>query len=263
MYWLTSILDTLAWPALALLVVWLLTMVSTPTLRRFGGSSGEAFSIIGAVLLQAAVVITIVLPFWGAARTVKVVGTVLVLGWIAEYIGSHTGFPFGRYTYTAKLQPQLGNVPVLIPVAWLMMLPPAWAIGEAIAGASHGPLFILASAVAFTAWDLFLDPQMVDWGLWTWHTGETADRARRATYFGVPWTNYAGWLGVSALITWVCQPGAADAPSPRSALALIYLLTWILEAFGQLVFWRLTWPAVSGAVGMGLCLLLAALRTGA
>ena len=46
-----------------------------------------------------------------------------MIGWTAEAIGSKTGFPFGAYHYTDRLQPQLLGVPLLIPLAWLMMLP--------------------------------------------------------------------------------------------------------------------------------------------
>ena len=69
------------------------------------------------------------------------------MGWAIEYLGSTTGFPFGRYHYTDRLQPQLGHVPLLIPLAWLMMLPPAWAVAGSIAGNS-GLSFVLASALA-------------------------------------------------------------------------------------------------------------------
>src|SRR5436190_1199972 len=42
--------------------------------------------------------------------------------WIVEHIGETTGLPFGRYTYTDVLQPQLfGVVPLAIPCAWLMV----------------------------------------------------------------------------------------------------------------------------------------------
>jgi hypothetical protein len=51
----------------------------------------------------------------------------------------------------------------LVPLAWLMMLPPAWAVARLVAG-GPGIAFILTAALAFTAWDLFLDPQMVAWG---------------------------------------------------------------------------------------------------
>ena len=257
--WPSSALQSLSWPVEVLLAAWLLAVIAIPVLGWMGGRPTETRGILAGVILQASLVAAILMPAWGPVRTLWTVAVVLSLGWLAETIGSHTGFPFGRYAYSDRLQPQIGGVPLLIPVAWLMMLPPAWAIGGAIAGSYSGPFFVLASATAFTAWDLFLDPQMVAWGMWTWRPGPSARGARRNGYFGIPWTNYAGWLGVSALITWVCTPSQVPSTTPWDALILVYALTGALEAFGQAVFWQLRGPALVGALGMGLCLLCAVL----
>jgi acyl-phosphate glycerol 3-phosphate acyltransferase len=233
-----------------LLVAWLLTMIGIPIMRWIWGEKALVAGITAGVLLQAGTVVAVVTPVWGAWATARVVVLVLVLGWAVEFLGSRTGFPFGRYAYTARLQPQLARVPLLIPVAWLMMLPPAWAVSAAVRDAEAGVGFVLAAALAFTAWDLFLDPQMVGWKLWIWSDAEEGPR-----YFGIPWVNFAGWLGASALITWIAARPHLVAALPVRPLLLIYGLTWALEGFGQLVFWRLPGPALGGAVGMGLCLL--------
>ena len=44
----------------------------------------------------------------------------------------------------------------------------------------------LLSAMLMTAWDLALDPQMVEEGYWTWHT--------EGAFFGIPVQNFVGWL---------------------------------------------------------------------
>jgi putative membrane protein len=92
---------------------------------------------------------------------------------------------------------------------------------------------------------------MVTWDMWTW----SASSSKQPGYFGIPWSNYAGWWIVSALITWV----AAPTDLPQAPLILIYGITWFLELFGQLFFWRLPGPALAGGLGMGLCLLAAGL----
>jgi putative membrane protein len=52
---------------------------------------------------------------------------VFLLAWAIEYVGVATGALFGRYYYTAALQPQLfGTVPLAIPCAWLMVAAGAW-----------------------------------------------------------------------------------------------------------------------------------------
>lgn len=43
-----------------------------------------------------------------------------------------------------------------------------------------------------TAWDLFLDPQMVSEGYWAW--------ARRGWYRGIPLSNFVGWFATGLAI---------------------------------------------------------------
>jgi putative membrane protein len=171
--------------------------------------------------------------------------------WLIEFVGSTTGYPFGVYHYTDLLQPQVGGVPILIPLGWWMMLPPAWAVAQSLAGSASRPAFIGWSALALTAWDLFLDPQMVAWGLWKW--------AQPGGYFGIPWVNFLGWLLASALITALVRPG----PLPARPLMLIYAITWLLESIGLIFFWELPGPGSVGFIGMGSLLCLAYIKRNA
>jgi len=150
-------------------------------------------------------------------------------------IGSSTGFPFGHYYYTHQLLPQIAQVPLLIPLAWLMMLPPAWAVAYTILRRVSGWTFCLLSALAFTAWDLFLDPQMVSWGFWVWE----AQVLPFPDYFGIPLSNL--------LVLRVVELDSL----PTGPLLLIYVLTWLLETGGLAVLWGLIGPALCGFVGMG------------
>ena len=105
--------------------------------------------------------------------------------------------------------------------------------------------FISVSALALTAWDLFLDPQMVGWGFWVWD--------QPGVYFGIPLVNYGGWLMVSALITVIVQPPTL----PTMPLAGVYGLVWFLQSVGLGVFWGQAGPAVVGSVAMGGIMLIA------
>lgn len=77
-------------------------------------------------------VIAILTDAWGGVRVARVAVVVVALAWAAEAFGVATGFPFGAYRYTAVLQPQVAYVPLLF--CWLMLLPLAWAVAEAIVG---------------------------------------------------------------------------------------------------------------------------------
>jgi putative membrane protein len=167
--------------------------------------------------------------------------------WAVETLGSATDFPFGAYDYTDALQPQLAGVPVVIPLAWFMMLVPAWAVAEVILanhrdnlGSWYAPLHAALAGAAFTAWDLYLDPQMVAHELWSWDYP--------GAYFGIPWLNFLGWWMAATLLTLLIRPRRL----PRRRLMAIYTLTWVFQAIGLGLFWDQPGPALVGFLSMGI-----------
>lgn len=230
---------------LAVVLLWILIMIATPIALWTFGQPGLYFFINAGVIMQVTASFTVLARSGHAKGALLAALTVPPLGWLAEFIGHTTGFPFSPYKYTDILQPQLGGVPLLIPLAWLMMFPPAWAVATVIVdGMPHLPrlnrLFRAAvAALAFTAWDLFLDPQMVAWDFWRWQTP--------GAYFGIPLLNFAGWLLVSFIISWLVMPRHL----PVAQLVAMYLITWLLQTIGQLFFWNLPGPALFGFLGMG------------
>ena len=239
---------TLGPVAQAALIAWVLATISLPVARWVWGDRAVRWGVSLGVVLQATTVFTTLWSVWGGQQAVLVGLAIVGMGWAVEYIGSTTGFPFGRYHYTDRLQPQLGHVPLVIPLAWLMMLPPAWAVAGQIAR-GRPIVLIVCSALAFTAWDLYLDPQMVGWRLWIWE--------RPRGYFGIPWVNFAGWALAAAIMTTVIRPE----PSAIAPLWLVYGLTWLLESVGLGIIWKQPGPAACGFLGMGSVLLWAWLAT--
>ena len=114
------------------------------------------------------------------------------------------GVPFGAYAYTGDLGAEVLGVPVVVPLAWTMMAWPALVVGRTLARRPCRSRWSAASALA--AWDLFLDPQMVDAGHWTWAHPDPG----LPLVPGVPLTNYAGWLVVSVVMV-----GVLDRLLPR------------------------------------------------
>lgn len=239
--------------AFAFIGLWLLSMMALPILRWTIGDSALNVAVITTVLAQVSAVVIALLtaPAWGVTRTIRAVVIVAVATWVAETIGSHTGFPFGYYHYTPLLQPQIAGVPLFIPLAWLMMLPPAWAVAQMIVGTRRFWLFTLMSAAALTAWDFFLDPQKVAWGFWVWT--DSAGNPFTGGYFGIPWVNFLGWLLVAALVTLIVRPSAL----PLRPLLIIYGVTWVFQFMGQILFWNLPGPALVGFTAMGAMIVLA------
>jgi len=232
------------WPVL-FIALWMLVLLYMPFIEQTWGRKAFFASISLSVLIQSGIVLFLMTRAIGIRRTAITAAKIVLLTWGIEAIGTFTKLPFGSYSYTDRLQPQLMGVPMLIPLAWLMMLPPAWAVGQRLSGSRSGMVFVISSALAFTAWDLFLDPQMVKWDLWIWEgPGE---------YFGIPWINFAGWILASVLITILVRP----AKLPERPLLLIYTLTWIMETAGLIIFWDLYGPALCGFAAMGIFVLLA------
>lgn len=223
--------------------IWVLVIVATPIALWTMGQPGLLAALQAGVLTQV-VTVLLVLVRAGLLRQALLAGAAVpLLGWLVEVVGQASSFPFGSYQYTPLLQPQLAGVPVLIPLAWLMMMPPAWAMALVIAGAQPGwrarVRRAAVAALAFTAWDLFLDPQMVAWNAWVW--------AVPGVYFGIPLLNFAGWLLVAFCVSLLLAPGSL----PLAPLIMIYTVTCVLQTIGQLLFWQLAGPGVAGLVGMG------------
>ena len=141
------------WPAWFLLV-WLLAMLTMPITNWIWGERILYLHISFSVLIQACLSTALFARGQGIPRTVLTVVIVFVLSWALEAVGSATGIPFGHYHYTDRLQPQVAHVPLLIPLAWLMMFPAAWVVAYRIVGRWEGIQFVIVSALAMTycAW---------------------------------------------------------------------------------------------------------------
>ena len=236
-----------------LLGLWLLLMILIPHVLRMADRPTFLVSLSLAIVVQVSLVLSLLLPALRGQATITFVLWILAIAWLAEFIGHRTGLPFGRYTYTDALWPKLGGVPIQVPTAWLMMLPPAWAAGTAVCGKGlstersskwkQWAIYSLVSSLAFTAWDLFLDPQMVAWGVWKWETP--------GIYFGVPAINFFGWalIAFAALLS-LSRTLDSDAV-PIEALLLVYTTVWLLNSLGLGLFFDQPGAAAAGFVGMG------------
>jgi len=179
-------------------------------------------------------------------------------GFAVEAAGVATGFPFGGYDYSGRLGPKLLGVPLIIPLAWTWMAWPAWL--AAVRLARRTPARIALAAAGLAAWDLFLDPQMVAEGYWTWR----APMPALPGVPGVPIGNYLGWLGFALLLMAVLAGAAgprAAVPGPqdRPILAL-WFWTYASCVLAHAVFLGLPWSALWGGVIMGAVVLPLAAR---
>ena len=153
--------------------------------------------------LNSLIVILLLFSLWhasvalGVRLTLAFFAIITVTSWIFEEIGVATGLVYGPYHYTATLGPWLGSVPVLIPLAWFMLVYPSYVVANLIVdgwpvgtpgGRGHLVRLALVGALVVTAWDLVVDPILSGptVGAWVWERG--------GPYYGVPVQNYLGWI---------------------------------------------------------------------
>jgi len=138
------------------------------------------------------------------------------IGAAAELIGTQTGFPFGHYTYTHLLGPQIaGHVPWFIPPSWYAMALLSYDLARRITRNSAGVIGL--TAVFMVLWDVALDPAMTagahsGWSFWAYAAG--------GVYFGMPFINWFGWLLTSAVIAFGFEKllGGMDHAAPWAPL---------------------------------------------
>jgi uncharacterized membrane protein len=157
--------------------------------------------ILGA--LNGLIVILLLFSLWhasialGVRLTLAFFAITTVTSWIFEEVGVVTGLVYGPYHYTATLGPWLGSVPVLIPLAWFMLVYPSYVVANLIGhgwpvgtpgGRGHLVRLALIGALVMTAWDLVVDPILSGPTVvaWVWEGG--------GPYYGVPLQNFLGWI---------------------------------------------------------------------
>ena len=169
-------------------------MIATPLLpQRGAGRRALSSIVVGGMFATSA---ANAVKRWGPQRAGSAAAATAVATGVVERVGTLTGLPFGRYAYTDALQPQIAHVPVIVPLAWFGMgLPSREAAHTALGRHSTPARRVALGSVAMTAWDLFLDPQMVGEGYWAW--------VKRGAYRGIPLSNFVGWfltgLGIMAI----------------------------------------------------------------
>lgn len=200
---------------------------------------------VGSYLSTALIALPSVLALWrymGPRRAGLSLCALAVFGFAIETTGTVTGLPYGAFFYGDSLGPKLaGEVPYILPVSYVPLVigaVAACAPARLPASAARAVLWSAASALVLTLLDGVLDPGAAALGFWVWPDG--------GVYYGVPASNYAGWLlsGAAAcgLLVWL---GRWSGPPPGALLdsALLALAFWC----GISVFESLWLPALLGA----------------
>lgn len=184
---------------------------------------------------------------WAAAFVAVAAGT----GLAVEAVGVRSGLPFGDYSYAGSLGPKVLGVPWVVPLAWAMMAYPALVAGRRLGGSDRWLVALLGGWV-LASWDVFLDPQMVAAGHWSWaHPTPALPEVP-----GVPLTNYAGWLVTAVVLIALLHrlPRAPRAPARRAddrVPALLLLWTYASQLLANIAFFHRPGVAMAGGLLMG------------
>jgi putative membrane protein len=105
-----------------------------------------------------------------------------------ELVGVRTGWPYGDFSYGVDLGPMLfGEVPLGLPIFFFPLVLNSYLLVILLLGrrAASTPTRLLATLSTVLLVDLVLDPAAVSIGFWAYEVQQ---------FYGVPWTNYQGWL---------------------------------------------------------------------
>jgi len=168
-------------------------------------------------------------------RALAILSGLTMYTYAIEYVGLKTGWPYGEFQYLAELGPVVAGVPIALPILFLPLVLNAVLLTVLVLGrlGRSRVLRLLVAIGIVLGIDLILDPAAVALGFWTYEQG---------VYYGVPLSNYAGWLlsGTVAVL-------AIDLAFDRAAL--LDRLEACSFALDDLVSFTLLWGVINVAYG--------------
>src|SRR5262249_41608578 len=192
--------------------------------------------------------------FYGAKPAFVLFSICTAITFTVENVGVATGFPFGTYHFAIDAGlPRIGRIPIIVGPLWFGAGYFSWVVASIILdGADRRldrPLNCIAlpivAAFITTQWDFVMDRSESTLAkVWIWHDGG-AD-------FGVPLSNYLGWLLTSWLFfqafayylrrTAPLSPDAPQAPKLQLipirfyvSAGLIHMVPWAMGQSGDVV----------------------------
>jgi uncharacterized membrane protein len=168
----------------------------------------------------------------GRARTLGFLLWGFLVALLAELSSTRGGLPFGLYHYTgetAGAELFLSNIPFFSPLSFPFLAYASFCLARQALGPGwaecHGGRLraVTLSGTLMALLDVVIDPLAVRGE--RWFLGHLFTYPDGGIYFGVPLSNFVGWL----LVGWATVGGyvwLADRPvgSPRMGIALYYLV---------------------------------------
>jgi putative membrane protein len=135
----------------------------------------------------------------------------VVIGYLIEVAGVHTGLIFGHYAYGWGLGVRFWEVPPVIGINWLTLSYCCGSVCDKLNRPTY--LKILAAATLMVFLDIFIEPVAVQLDFWTWYDQP------------VPLQNYIGWWLISVILftAWFMLPFRKENRLAKWLLALQFL----------------------------------------
>jgi putative membrane protein len=228
-------LEAVGWIAFAIYLVLVVGFAWNPTPFAQGlAALGIAMACAHAAL------------FYGWKNAVILFAICLAITFTMENVGAATGFPFGRYHFEVGSDlMHVGAIPIIVGPLWFGMGYLSWIVAGTLLGGAHrhlsGKIELIAlpivAAFVMTQWDVVMDPPEATISkAWIWHDG--------GAHFGVPISNYLGWLLTSWLFHQafaIYLSGRRDASAGVTeqgrALRLVAILLYLCSGLTHVTPW--------------------------
>lgn len=185
----------------------------------------------------------------GGRRTLLFGALAWAVAWIAEFSSTRTGIPFGVYHYTGVTRGRelyVADVPFVDALSFTFLAYAAFCLARAALArrAPSRPALALTAGTLMMALDVVIDPLAVRGD--RWFLGRIFYYPEGGVYFGVPLSNFVGWLIVGALGVgiYTALTGLPTGGAPWPGVALYYVVLgfnlamtawigeWVLVAVG-------------------------------
>jgi uncharacterized membrane protein len=170
----------------------------------------------------------------GWKKTLLYIPVGYALAWTSEYCSINWGFPYGDYYYiptTAGREIWVLGVPFMDSLSYVFLsycsfslalfitAPLAFSSGELIIEETQrlrrSPQVLLLGAFLFVMLDVIIDPVALLGE--KWFLGKIYGYRHEGFYFGIPMSNFGGWLLVGALMIAALQAMDRALPGPMLA----------------------------------------------
>jgi len=149
--------------------------------------------------------------------------TVTITGFIAEWVGVHTGVLFGNYRYGNTLGIKLNGIPLIMGINWFLLI---YATGTTLQQLIIKQMWlrVLIGATGLVVLDVLIEPIAIKLDYWHWN-GPI-----------VPATNYVCWFAISVFLLFMFELCRFTKQSIVGAILMVSQLLFFAGLLANTIF---------------------------